>query len=104
MVVSAASRGSLSGGELVALTLVAMVVLLLALAFFAYTIKNQTWENIRDSNVFGLTLQVGIAVLVIFAIVLLMARDVITTAAGVPVITGIVGLVFGKGLDISKKT
>jgi FlaA1/EpsC-like NDP-sugar epimerase len=100
---AAAKHGNLSNGELIAITAVTLIVLLLVETFFAYTIFKQPWENIRESNVFALIPQIGIAVLVIFVIVILMFRDVISTDAGVPVITGVVGLIFGKGWDVSKK-
>lgn len=102
MVAAAAAHGSPSNGELIAITAVALIVLLLVETFFAYTIFKQPWDNIQSSNIFALIPQIGIAVLVIFVIVILMFRDVISTDAGVPVITGVVGLIFGKGWDVQK--
>ena len=87
----------LSTGEVVGLTVIAAFIALLVLAFLAYVINGQDLPAIQTSGILGLSVQILLALFVGYGLVMLMADKVISSEAGLPALTGLAGVVVGKG-------
>jgi hypothetical protein len=87
---------SLTNHELTLLTILFGVTLLLCATFLAYTIYDEGLAEIRESGVMSLLVQFCTIVLTAYGLLLLMSANVITSQAGLPALTGLVGFLLGK--------
>jgi hypothetical protein len=90
------AAATLSGRELTLLTVLFGITVFLCATFLAYTIFGKELNEIRESGVLSLLVQFSTIVLIAYGLILMMSSSVITSAAGLPALTGLVGFLLGK--------
>jgi hypothetical protein len=96
MTLAATSTAKLTDTEIGAIVGLTAFALFLVLALIAYILYKRTWEEISDSGVFTIAAQVSFSLVVICVIALLMFAGTVGAAAGLPILSGLAGVIVGK--------
>jgi Ca2+/Na+ antiporter len=96
MPLAAETTATLTDTEIGAIVGLTAFALFLVLALIAYILYKRTWEEISDSGVFTIAAQVSFSLVVICVVALLMFAGTVAPAAGLPILSGLAGVIVGK--------
>jgi Ca2+/Na+ antiporter len=101
MPLAAETTAELTDTEIGAIVGLTAFTLFLVLTLIAYILYKRTWEEISDSGVFTIAAQVSFSLVVICVVALLMFAGTVAPAAGLPILSGLAGVIVGKSRTAS---